>query len=219
MSRRALCKNQSPRISPPSSRFSFALLAGQPQSFLQLSEIFPRNRSRSLRAGEFLRPTSAPGRLRPATFFQAFVEICITCSWKIHTPSGVAKKLSRVSGCANVIFSCLRSRLKKQLFRSILRRAWTGISANACATSSSVRAFIVRNSPRHCRRFDLEHSHRSSICDDIARRGVVFPVWRPKSILPRCLGARLSFHLALFWCCHCCLSLFSRCCPAPATSW
>ena len=73
-------------------------------------------------------------------------EICITCSWKMHTPS-VSPRIGSSFGCANVISSCPRSRFTNSSFDPY-SAAPGRISAKACAISSSVRAFIVRNSPR-----------------------------------------------------------------------
>ena len=106
---------------------------------------FPRNRSRSLRPENFAdarrtRSASASDMLPSAC------EICITCSWKIHTPCE-SPRIFLSAGCAYLISSCLRSRFKNNSFDPY-SAAPGRISANACATSSSVRAFIVRNSPR-----------------------------------------------------------------------
>src|SRR5882762_1279491 len=106
---------------------------------------FQRNRSRSLRPENF----EEARRTRSASasdMLPSVCEICITCSWKIHTPS-VSPRIVSSSGCANVISSSLRSRFKNNSFDPY-SAAPGRISANACATSSSVRALIVRNSPR-----------------------------------------------------------------------
>ncbi len=77
--------------------------------------------------------------------------------------------------------------LQKQLFRSILRRAWT--NQRQCLRYFFKCPRLHRaQQPAHCRRFDLKHSHRSSICDNLARRGIVFR-YGVKIDLPR-FGAR-----------------------------
>ena len=106
---------------------------------------FPRNRSRSLRPENF----ADARRTRSASasdMLPSVCEICITCSWKMHTPS-VSPRIFWSSGCANVISSSFRSRFTNNSFDPY-SAAPGRISANACAISSSVRAFIVRKRPR-----------------------------------------------------------------------
>src|SRR5260370_697830 len=68
---------------------------------------FPRNRSRSLRPENF----ADARRTRSASasdMLPSVCEICITCSWKIHTPS-VSPRIGLSFGCADVISFSLRS--------------------------------------------------------------------------------------------------------------
>src|SRR6267154_1850215 len=103
---------------------------------------FPRNRSRSLRPENF----AEARRMRSASasdMLPSVCEICITCSWKMQTPSE-SPRISLSAGCAYSISSCPRSRFTNNSFDPY-SAAPGRIRANACATSSSVRAFIRRN--------------------------------------------------------------------------
>src|SRR6266853_873936 len=106
---------------------------------------FPRNRSRSLRPENF----AEARRMRSASasdMLPSVCEICITCSWKMQTPSE-SPSIFWSAGCAYWISSSPRSRFTNNSFDPY-SAAPGRIRANACATSSSVRAFIVRKRPR-----------------------------------------------------------------------